>query len=165
MSKISNFFDNIRNKKNIEIIIAIILGVIVLVVFLADFDFFKGASGETDDLSSYDSALRQQIVKTLSKIDGVGKVEIAITYESGARTVYAKETTHKTSADGTLTTNEEIVMVGGEALIECQLQPQIKGIVLVIEGGDSWLVKLKVINALKVLLGVEEHQIQIDSYR
>ena len=45
------------------------------------------------------------------------------------------------------------------------LPPEILGVVVVAEGADSPLVKLKIIQAVQTLLGVETNNIQVFTYK
>ena len=46
-----------------------------------------------------------------------------------------------------------------KALIETKIEPQIKGVVVVCEGGDSAVVKERIVEAVTTVLGIKSNQV------
>lgn len=101
----------------------------------------------------------------VSRIEGAGECEVLVTLENGVEYVYATE--ERNSSDRREDTddsasrltqssgNESSVIVvdtdsGREGLLVTELQPTIRGVVIVCEGGDREEVRLRIIEAVTV---------------
>lgn len=138
----------------------LVLGLGLLLVFSDNlFSWGKQEAPKTQPTAeSAADSVERQLTQVLSQIDGVGRVTIALTTQSGDKTVYAKDS--KYSGEG-----EEIVVIseGGrqKPLVEYTVSPQYMGAVVVCDGGDNSRVKLEVTNAIKALTGVSTDHIVI----
>lgn len=159
---IKNFFEKLKKVKNIEIIIAVVLCVIVLIIFFADFSPKKQETASTFEL--YASQLESKLENILSKIEGVGKVEVALTYNGQIKQVFAVNTQTQSNGTGT-TTKTEIVLVDGSPLVEEEILPQIIGVLIVMQGANNGVTRLRVIEAVTALLNIDKDQIKIMSYK
>ena len=80
MNAIKSFFAKLKSIKNIEVYIALILAVVVvLLVFVGSGT--KNASKTVED-DSYIDEMEHKICSVIQKIDGCGKAEVAISYNS-----------------------------------------------------------------------------------
>jgi stage III sporulation protein AG len=139
----------------------------------------KGQEAE-DVLSSngvYDH-IEIKMKSILSKIDGAGEVDVMITYVSGAEIVPAVDlkksdssTQEKDTGGGTRNVDQhdyESEIVYYEKTDGCKtpvvikdLQPVIKGVIVVAKGGDNPQVKEKLTKAVQVLVDIPVHRIQV----
>ncbi|MEG0541222.1 MAG: hypothetical protein RR461_11715 [Angelakisella sp.] len=128
--------------------------------------------------SSYEEKLEKRLSEILGSIAGVGKVNVMVTLESGYGYEYAKENKvdSNRSADITPqagqktqeknTTEESYVMLeasGGEEkpLVTKELSPQIKGVVVVCEGGGNAATISSIIETVKVAVNISSAQISV----
>lgn len=160
MDKIKKFFAKIKSVKNIEIYLAATLAVVVLLIVL-----FSNASTKSADENvsseSYISEMEHKIVSVIQKIDGVGKVVVAITHDATNEAVYAYETEKKSNGNETTS----VVSVKGEPLVVKTLPPKILGVVIVAEGADNPIVRMKINEAVVTLLNVDESRVQVFTHK
>ena len=155
----------LKSIKNWELYVALVLGVLVLVVVWATTSAKSDKSIEdTTDFDEYISAMENKISSVLGKMDGCGKVQVAISYSSVDEKVYAYET--EISANGSTTKQTtSIVTVNGQPLVVKSLPPEISGVVVVVAGGDDPAVRAKIKQVVVTLLGVSIDKVQVFTYK
>ena len=152
----------LKSVKNIEIYVALVLAiVVVLIVFVG-----SGSKNTTNSVSddTYISQMEHKICSVVESIAGCGKAEVAISYSSNEERVYAYETVTTTSNGVTKQTNS-IVSVRGEPLVTKTLPPTILGVVVVAEGADNPVVRLKIMEVVVTLLNVQQKDVQVFTYK
>ena len=157
------------------IIIACLIG--IALIFLSG--LFKSDGSESEKKSSENEVTPQQyalqlensLTDIVTKIQGVGNAEVLVTLERGTQYVYATEEkksnqTTEDKSDGTVTKNEEndnseekyIIIKdangGQKALAVTQVQPIIKGVVVVCDGGDNPTVQQNIVSAVTTALDI-----------
>jgi len=130
------------------------------------------------DYNEYADELENRLEEILSSIQGVGKVSVMITFDSGTEIVPAEDyknnetITEEEDTQGgkrklTQTEKDKKVLVlseqGGkqEPLIIKKLYPKVKGVVVVAEGASDVSVKADIFNSVKTVLGVPPHKVQV----
>lgn len=127
----------------------------------------------------YRVMMEKQISDLVTSIEGVGKAKVMVTMKSGVEYVYAKEEkqntdTTKGATGGNQTTQQrdnyeqKTILVEDQngrktALIRTTLEPTIRGVVVVCEGGNNILVQQKVIDAVKVALGIGSNKVCVSA--
>jgi len=152
--------EKFKFKFKIEYVIVIIL--VIAVVYLAAKSFIGGdnTTASADTASAYADMLEGKLEKTLSKVDGAGKVSVVITVNEGITSVYATE--KKTVTSGTQTTvTETLLLVSGKPVVIREDYPEITGVVIVSKGADNLLVKVNLLNAAMTVLGVDSDKIEV----
>ena len=127
-----------------------------------------------DVLQGETIAIEQQLKEILQKISGVGQVEVLITYEDNGRTIVEKDQSiseelvqEADSSGGTRTTTtsrneKETVYENDETpYVVQELSPQVKGILVVAEGGGNVSVKKQIQETIEALFGLDAHKISI----
>jgi stage III sporulation protein AG len=172
-------------------VIVIILGIIVIVAGGSIFGKSEtNKKPSQDEVKAYDDTvvsasaadekneIEKKIETLLSKIDGAGNVDVMITYISGKELVPAydikkaeNDTQEKDSGGGTRNTkeiDEENRVVYEESqggnkkpIILKEIQPAVKGVVVVADGAEDPVVKENLCKAVQVLLDVQVHKIQV----
>ena len=153
MNKLKAIFTKIKSVKNIEIYVAVVLAVIVVAIVLLSKVSTKNASENTSS-QSYIAEMEHKIVSVIQKIDGVGKVEVAISHDATNEAVYAYEKD-----------SDNILFVKGEPVIVKTLPPKILGVVVVAEGADNPIVRMKINEAVVTLLDVDESRVQVFTHK
>ena len=153
MNKLKNLFSKIKSVKNIAIYVAVLLGIVVVSIVLIG-NFSTKNVDEKVSSESYIAEMEHKIVSVIQKIDGVGKVEVAITHDATNESVYAYES-------GT----NNILYVKGEPVIIKTLPPKILGVVVVAEGADNPIVRMKINEAVITLLDVDENRVQVFTHK
>lgn len=159
----------------------IVCGLIgIALIFLSG--FFKGGQKtkdvDTDNITTeqYISSLEQNLVNIVSSIYGAGKTKVLVTLENGKETVYATEEkknkeASEDKANGETTRRQEsddsekryITIKNSDgtemALAVTELQPTIKGVVVVCAGGDNPDVKERIVSAVTTALNITSKRV------
>ena len=126
--------------------------------------------------SEYTDLLQQRLASIVNSIDGVGKSEIMVTLETGVQNIYANQEQKNTDKSQDMTgenttriqerqdVEQNVILVddpeGGEkALIKTQLEPQIKGVVVVCQGGDDPVVQKRISQAVTTALDISSKRV------
>ncbi len=125
---------------------ALIVGA-VLIMFIAFGDVFTGSrSKETikqintaDQLAEYENRLEQRLTDILSQIDGVGNVRVMVTLDTSGQTEYGR--------------NSDMLL--------SVTAPEVRGVIVVCDGGDSAAVKAKVYDAVSGVFGINSLHISV----
>lgn len=158
---LAKFFLKLKNDKKLSLYIAVVFSVIALVIV-----FFSGqkTTKVAEDNLSYIEQMESKLIVVLEKIDGCGRVDVAISYKSNDQKVYAYQTTTD-NKNGVVTQVSSIITVKGEPLVLKTLPPEIMGVVVVAEGANNPMVRVKIIQAVETLLGVSTNNIQVFTYK
>ena len=130
---------------------------------------------ENDD--NIESREEQRLKEILSTIKGAGRVEVMITYVSSKEIVTAMNTVEST------TTTEEEDNNGGTRLINQndrnsqpstfndaegskpiilkEVEPEIRGVIIISEGANDIRVKMELMKAVQVALGIKPNQVEV----
>ena len=199
VDKLKKMFGNkdedISNKRKLENIFAF---VIILIVTIIAINFIlndsKSEEIESDDpnkrlattpnTNTFDiteepeeDELAQKLENILSKINGVGRVEVMITYSETSKTipVYNEESTQQDTEEtdsngGTrkimqTDTRKEVIyeeVDGNKTLItQSVISPEIEGAIVTAEGANNATVKANIVQAVEAVTGIATHKIQV----
>lgn len=108
----------------------------------------------------------KRLESILSDIQGVGSVEVMITYYSTQKSdiAYETNTSEAKRTDNDNLSNEEnsqtqAVMSDGTPFVTGQIYPEVKGVVVVCDGGGNILIKNQVTEAVMTVMGVASHKV------
>lgn len=163
--KISGFLKG----RGVKIIVILGLAGMALILFS---DIFSGRSNTaqketTDNMTveqyeSYVAEMEKRLESTLEKINGVGNADVMITAAGSGEYVYAKDEKTETDSDS-VSKDEQYVIIGGsgdkKALVRKVDNPEIMGVIVVCEGGDSNVVKEKVYSAVSAAFNIPSQKI------
>lgn len=187
--------ENQPNKKKLEnlvvFLIILIITIIVINVILNDNETNTDKGNTVDSnkrlaeteynvntqKENLGNELENKLKNILSKIDGVGNVEVLITYSetSQIQPVYNEESTEENteetdSAGGTrkitqTDTRKEVVYEeqdGTQTLvIQSTTSPKIEGAIITADGANNSTVKTNIIQAVEAATGLATHKIQV----
>ncbi len=135
------------------------------------------AAAQQSTAALYAQDMEQRLQGMLRQVEGVGEVRVMVTLQNGYGYEYAK--TEKVNndvmedvkaADSKKTQEKKVVEEsyilieganGKEPLVTMELEPEIKGVVVVCEGGDQPAVVGKVVETIKVALDISSTQIAV----
>lgn len=171
LEKLLNKFKTV---KNIEYIVASVFVLIAIIIMFSG-NLFSGNKEDdtlTFTLGEYSAAMESKVGNVLSSIEGAGKVKVMITYESGVEIITAmvvnKQSNSVTDEHSggyreTVSSTEQNspVMVGGKPVVLKEIEPKVKGVIVVAEGAKSIKVKLELLKAVSTLLSVSTSNIEI----
>lgn len=125
----------------------------------------------------YKNALTEELGNMIASIEGAGKTKVMITLKGSVRDVYAadtdingKESSKKNdnneNADKQNTEKKKYTIIRGKdgsekALAIGQLVPEIKGVLVVCEGGENENVRETIINAVSAALDITNSHIYV----
>lgn len=125
-----------------------------------------------------ESPLARALEETLSRIRGVGRVHVLVTWERSAQQVLAGEVTRESRVSeegvsgGQRTSREERetwrpLLVRAEdgrsekALTEAVRAPQLRGVLVVAEGGDDPRIRRAITQAVEAVTGLGAHRVVV----
>ncbi len=152
-----------------KILFLVLLGAVgILLVFCG---FFAQGGGESKENSKegeisfhtmeYIESIENKIRSITEKITGSTDVSVIVSAESGTEYVYVSNE----EADGEALSREYITVKNEsgryELVLAKEVYPEIKGISIACPGGDDSSVKLKILEAVSVALGISKNRICI----
>ncbi len=191
IKRIKEMIEGQSRKKLIEnTAIVIIIGVIVII---AGGTIFSGGKSDDPQVEQHkegnavegsqlavfsEEDTEDKLRSLLSQMQGVGKVDVMITYSTTRENVPAYDmkknqssTEEKDSEGGTRSISQEeydsaLVYEDSSAgrkipVILKELEPEVKGVLVVAEGADSVEVRERICNAVKVVFDIPVHRVQV----
>ena len=124
---------------------------------------------------AYIQSMEDKLGKLVEQVSGAGNCHVMVTLEQGTQYVFASESKkvidETQSRDGNENSkvqqkdnSESRIVVLEEngvsrPLVETSKEPQVKGVVVVCEGGSSSIVRERVTEVLTTVLGIGSHQV------
>lgn len=158
--------------------ITLVVGIVgILLIFLSG--NLAGAAKPAADANAaaagddeYKLKFEENLRAIVAGIDGVGAIQLMVTFESDSTAVYAedgKSTTDVVTGEqgGTerATTERNIILVDGQngrsALQKTTLAPAVRGVVVVCEGGDQPVVVERVVGAVRAACNISSSRIYV----
>lgn len=135
----------------------------------------KDALAEKEE-SSYEKELEKRIKDILSRVEGVGGVDVMVVLKSSEEKVLhvdkntSSSVTEEQDDGGTrrniqqqeLSENTVLSGSGGSGpIIEKELRPEISGIIISADGGGSTVIKAEISEAMEALFGLPANKIKV----
>ncbi len=121
------------------------------------------STGVTLTETQVELALEKRIAALLREVEGVGSCRVMVTLESGTQTVYAADTVSSVGADGATSLNESYLTVdtdtGPVGLLLTRIQPTVKGVAVVCDGGGDTSVCQRVIQVVSTAFHISERRV------
>ena len=132
----------------------------------------------TSETEEYVNSLENKLKSILSKVNGVGEVEVMITVEESKERVvlkdnpYTQDSVNESDGEGgnresnSTTRDDETVMSSsgdGETTpyVIKEIQPSILGVLVIAEGGNNAVIETKIVQAVEALFDVPAHKIVV----
>ena len=149
-------------KLKFEVILIIILAVILIgvLIFSNGFSVSKLFNNSTTVNSSYQQNLETQLESLISNLDGAGKVKVMVTFLGSESEVLAKNV-ESIEENGVIKTVETIITVSGKPYVTKTENPEIKGVIIICEGGENLTVKMNITEIITTALNVSADKIRI----
>ncbi|NLN14973.1 MAG: sporulation stage III protein AG [Tissierellia bacterium] len=184
LRKIKNYLENLDNKKFIGNVFVVLVLSIVLLIILNSFTstdkkdsprVIKENPTEYNSLmkEEYEGYIEDKLASILSKLKGVGKVDVMVTLEDSSEKIPAfnvtttREITNESDSQGgvrEITREDEtkqVVSSTDDITVLKEIKPNIKGVIVVAEGAEDGLVKETLYEAVKTVLGISGNKVQI----
>lgn len=177
-----------RQLKKTDWIAAALVGVLLLVVAMPsggkEMRLMGNSKEETDqekiteeyEKEDYTEYLEHKLEQVLGQMEGVGKVSVMVTVADQGEDIVEKDKTEQTSTvadtgSGSMQSTSEkeygevtvYKETSGEKspYISKEMLPEIEGVLVVAEGGDSPRIVSDISDAVKALFQVEAHRIKV----
>jgi len=185
LEKIKNIFNN--KEKRIENLVSFLVILVITLIVINKIlkgdnkssKNYKNETGvelatETVSTSNNSDDLELKLEKILSKINGVGKVSVLITYSesstlvpiynvsSSTSTVEEKDTSGGTRTTETQNNQKDVITDGTSNVItEKMIKPIVEGAIITAQGAEDSVVKSNIISAVEAVTGIATHKIQV----
>lgn len=160
--KFKNIVSKLKDDKRLVIIVVLGLTGILLLTFseIVPDKENKKESSEKKETVSYEEKMEKRLTEIVSSINGAGKTKVMITLESGDENVYAVE---NKSSEKQSESKFVVVDNNGEdsGLLLKVVEPEIKGVAVVCEGGDSPQVRQEIIATVTAVLRISTNRVNI----
>ncbi len=162
-------WERLKKIKHIEIYLTVGFAIIIIAIYLSTLGGGKKTESQdsTENQQNFSSSveyvdyLENKLESVLASVRGAGQVNVVITLDSGFEYVYASKEETKTSADGGKVTTSQLIMVDGKPVLEKEIYPTIKGIVVTSSGAENVSVKMNLLTALQTVVNVPNQNITI----
>ena len=151
----------------------------LLLIFLSELGGSENpkvaSMSQTVENETYIQSMEDKLGKLVEQVSGAGNCHVMVTLEQGTQYVFARESKkvidETQSHDGNENSkvqqkdnSESRIVVLEEngvsrPLVETSKEPQVKGVVVVCEGGSSSIVRERVTEVLTTVLGIGSHQV------
>lgn len=172
-----------KNTKFVTVIVAIGLIGIVLIL-LSDLVKPKTSEEKQSDtqikyvsLDEYENRLEQGLAEIISSINGAGKTRVLLTMESTVEQVYATNKNlsqdNSTNVDNSNSSSDKDIQAETtyitvelsdgtqETVLVKEIQPKVRGVLVVCAGGDDSIVKGKIIDAVTKALDISSSKVSV----
>lgn len=178
--KVKDIFKKLSaDKKTMFIVLAGIIGVLILVAseFIPEGEKAKEDEEEIqvseyniENHYEYAEMLEKKLTDLISSIEGAGGTKVMLTLESSSEAVYAQN--DKTDMESNDENSEKISKENDYVLIKTDsskeealllkiIQPEVKGVAVVCEGGDSIYVQQKIIETISAVFDINASKIKV----
>ncbi|WPC40915.1 stage III sporulation protein AG [Clostridium sp. JS66] len=188
----NNYLSDKKNRANL--FIAFLVGILILI----SISFFKTSNTQISaqdknntkaakeqqkteeqntDQEQYESEVQDKLKGTLEKIEGVGKVDVMVSFESGEEQVPAVNVSDSTNTteekdneggvrNSTQKNNGSTVVITNDGskskpLIVKTYKPKVSGVCVVAEGSENKLTELRITKAVVNLFNISEDKVNV----
>ena len=162
-------------KKKLQYLLVGVLLAAILLIYLSTFrtaESPKKAAQEPSAQTQAQGDLAEKLERILSKVAGAGRVDVVINYESSAELVPAmseqnKSSTNESEGGSSSTQNESrdiaTVKEGSDtsAFIIKEIQPVVRGVLVVAEGAGDISVRVKLLEAVQTFLAIDGDKVEV----
>lgn len=149
-------------KKYKFVLLVVLVGIILMLLPVSSQTKETEENKSQIPQESFDlAAMEQRMEEVLGKIDGVGKLRLMLTLQSGTRLTLAEDT----QRDQERTQRETVTLNRGsgnqEIVVTNRYYPVYQGAVVVCQGADSSAVRLAVTETVQALTGLPSDRIMV----
>ena len=176
----------VKNLKKDQLLILLLVGILLVIIAIPtkkdssnteDTDLFATTNADSTG-STQEEELEIRLKNVLKQVKGVGEVDVMVTIKSKGEKIVEKDvprtenTTSETDSQGGTRNTKEITSdevtvytqdSGGNQVpyVVEEVEPSIKGVIVIAQGGDDPLVVKEISEAVMALFQVEAHRIKI----
>lgn len=170
IEKIKSIFK--KDKKLLIVLFLAIFGIIFIFfseLFKTNEDSEDNSEAVSNSVDVYAESTEEKLCKIISSIEGAGETDVMVTVEAGEENVYAKEIkSNEESNESKSISNYEyeyIVIKSGTSsesgMLLKVVQPNIRGVAVVCDGGDNAAVRENIISTVSAVLDIKTNKISV----
>ena len=161
---------SVGKKKRIWVlVVGAVVGVLLILLGNADWPEGEGAGDvqvqtETDPMLLHMQLTEEKIAALCARVQGVGQVDVIVTFEGDFTYVYATDTKETQKESGKETQTTYITVGSGAAeqpVLITRTYPTVSGIGIVCEGGGDAGVRSQLLSLLSATYGIGANKIYI----
>nr|WP_154258075.1 MULTISPECIES: stage III sporulation protein AG [Lactonifactor] len=150
-----------KNLKKEQLVVVLLVGILLLIIALPTKEKEKDSTSETSLPDTEKSDTREltgrqmetELEQALSNVEGIGKVQVVLTFEDTGEKVVEKD------SDATVYAKDS---KGNQTpYVSTEILPRIKGVLVIAQGGDNAVVNQNIREAVMALFQVEAHKIKV----
>ncbi len=179
IKKINEYTEKILKSKKLTNIIIFLCVAGIALIFLSN--YYGKSNNKSDDskentAEAYKQQIENELTAVIQNIEGTGNVKVLVTLETGVEYVYENEESNGTSMSEDYSgdsqkkmqksnsNNKNIILIddgngGKKPLLKTEIQPTVKGVVVVCDGGDNEEVAEKIENLVTVALNISSKNV------
>lgn len=140
----------------------VLVGIFLVVIIAIASNSFTSKNKLTavTDTENYVAKLESKLEKSISKLNGVKNVTVAIQVEKGITTVIAEDV-KKIEDNEKITITSTPILVGGKPIILGEIYPEITGIVVVCKCSGGYSVNMDILDVVTTMLDVSCDKVRI----
>lgn len=167
--KISAFFKEKNNRIKLITIIGLVgIALIMLSESIPKDSTEKVSSGKESSsvsVDEYKRDIQKELEKIITQIDGAGKCSVMVTFDNATENVFAYNSTREKDDKGEKQSNEYVIVKnnGDETpIVVKEIQPSIRGVIVVCEGGDNVKVKQDITESISCVFSIPSSRISVN---
>jgi len=167
IAELKKLFGQIMNTKVLVLIFIVGIGLMLL----PGGDTKKKEETTSQDVfcATYREGIEKQLKTILSSVKGVGSVEVMVTLEHDGKTHFATDESldEQKGEESSQGTNETTYVLkndagGGESPVVLQREtPKVSGVLVIASGAENADVRANITNAVRAVLGVKTHRVEV----
>ena len=180
MERLRDGFRRLTENRMNLILICAVTGIILIAASYIWDEQAEPAESVSDAgtlLSADTRTLEQRLSEMVSRIDGAGRSCVMVTMDSTREAVYAQDLREtedtssssesgRTTESGNISREQTHILMdrgsGEEPLVEKQIEPQGRGVMILCEGAENPVVEQRVTEAVKTVLGIPASRICVE---
>lgn len=180
MERLRDGFRRLTENRMNLILICAVTGIILIAASYIWDEQAEPAESVSDAgtlLSADTRTLEQRLSEMVSRIDGAGRSCVMVTMDSTREAVYAQDLREtedtssssesgRTTESGNISREQTHILMdrgsGEEPLVEKQIEPQVRGVMILCEGAENPVVEQRVTEAVKTVLGISASRICVE---
>lgn len=180
MERLRDGFRRLTENRMNLILICAVTGIILIAASYIWDEQAEPAESVSDAgtlLSADTRTLEQRLSEMVSRIDGAGHSCVMVTMDSTREAVYAQDLREtedtsissesgRTTESGNISREQTHILMdrgsGEEPLVEKQIEPQVRGVMILCEGAENPVVEQRVTEAVKTVLGIPASRICVE---
>ncbi len=119
----------------------------------------------TDSAHAYRERVEKQLSDMLSSVKNVGKAQVMITFQDEGQTFFAEDEEETRDGEKRDFSAAHVLKNDGSGtespLVEKKTVPEVAGVLVVAPGAENPQVKAEIVSAVRAVLGVKSHRIEV----